>query len=221
MGLVNLASGGSGGSNNPSGFLSAAYPLGLFGVPVFLMIRAKRRGAHKLEGTVLAGTAQALSARREPGLGGLLARLFRIGRRVEIPGRSPYDVTVTTRLDDRSLVALCVEGQRWEPGGPWHGNPGTTFAVEVDSANPENVRIVSPSMPPQTGSSSWPAQTVPGTGYEAQSPFNGTQPTRRFWYDNADGSPRAMSPRARTLMHVFLAVCVVGFVTMATLAIVL
>jgi hypothetical protein len=174
-------------------------PVVLIGVALILITRARKRAARKFGGPALTGTAQALSARREPGVGGLLGRLYRIGLRVELPGSPPYDVTVTTGLDSRSLVALCVDGQRWEPGRPWHVRPGATFAVEVDSADPLNVRIVSKPIAPPAGS-----------------PSNGSQPTRRSWFDYSD-----MSPGYRMLMYVWWAVSVGGIVTVAILLIVL
>ncbi|MBV8860525.1 MAG: hypothetical protein JO259_01500 [Mycobacterium sp.] len=49
-----------------------------------------------------------------------------IALRVEIPGRQPYDVMVRQLVDTVALPAV---------------QPGATVAVQVDSANSQNVRI--------------------------------------------------------------------------------
>jgi hypothetical protein len=123
----------------------------LIGLPIGFLIysfvsASRRRRAAQFKGPALTGTAQVLSAAREGGLGGLLqgshtAVMCRIGLRVEIPGRPQYDVTVSRSVGSHLLVVLCVDGQRWEPGQQWQVKPGMTFPVQVDSANPENVRI--------------------------------------------------------------------------------
>ncbi|ORW35496.1 hypothetical protein AWB90_03400 [Mycobacterium paraense] len=98
-------------------------------------------------------------------------------------------MTVTTGLSSRSLAALCVEGQRWEPGRPWHVRPGTTFEVEVDSTDPLNVRIVSDPIPP-----------AGGEALNAPPP-----PPRKSFFDYSD-----MTLRYRMLMYLWWAVSVGG-----------
>jgi hypothetical protein len=166
-------------------------PVVLIGAFILVSARARKRAVREFGGPPLPGTAQALSVRREPGLAGLLGRsyvLTRIGLRVELPDRQPYDATVTTALDSRSLAALCVDGQRWEPGRPWHVRPGTTFEVEVDSTDPLNVRIVSDPIPPPAGSA-----------------VTGSQPPRKSFFDYSD-----MSLGYRMLMYLWWAVSVGG-----------
>jgi hypothetical protein len=175
----------------------------MFGALIYsLVIPARRRRAAQFKGPALTGTAHVLSAARAGGLAGTLGvNVYRevlcvIGLRVELSGRTPYDVTVTTPLDSQTLIALCVDGQRWEPGRPWQVKPGTTVAVEVDSTNPENVRIGRPTAP--------------------ASPFNGQQPTRRGWFDYSD-----MSPGARRLMLAWWVVSVGGIATVVILLVIL
>jgi hypothetical protein len=155
MELVNLALNGhpAPGTSWPwYGYVaSAVSAVVLIGLPVcgliyFFVSARRRRRAAQFKGLALTGTAQVLSAAREGGLGGLLqsshtAVMCRIGLRVEIPGRPPYDVTVNRSVDSHVLVALCVDGQRWGLGQQWQVKPGMTFPVQVDSANPEVVRI--------------------------------------------------------------------------------
>ncbi|OBK46988.1 hypothetical protein A5655_08350 [Mycobacterium sp. 1081908.1] len=68
------------------------------------------------------------------------SRLCGIGLRVEIPGREPYDATVWQVIDRTQVAAM---------------ESGAAFPVEVDSADPRNVRIdfgrpVQHSAPPAT-----------------------------------------------------------------------
>jgi hypothetical protein len=119
---------------------SALIFLGLIGNAVYQVVNAARpRKEPAFDGPALPGTAQVLSAQGGLYFGGR-AVLCRMGLRVGIPGRPPYDVTVKKRLDMDAFSAM---------------QPGATVAVEVDSANPEKVRIVSPQPmpPPQAG---WP-----------------------------------------------------------------
>lgn len=167
-------------------------PVVLIGVAIVVSSRARKRAVRTFGGPPRPGTAQALSVRRQPGLAGLLGRssiLTQIGLRVELADRPPYDVTVTTGLSSRSLAALCVEGQRWEPGRPWHVRPGTTFEVEVDSTDPLNVRIVSDPIPP-----------AGGEALNAPPP-----PPRKSFFDYSD-----MALRYRMLMYLWWAVSVGG-----------
>jgi hypothetical protein len=79
---------------------------------------ASRRKAFR--GPALSGSAEILSAAREGGLkpvftsNGYRGVLCRIGLRVQLPGRAPYDATVSTSVESGVLVDLCVDGQRWE-----------------------------------------------------------------------------------------------------------
>ena len=109
----------------------------LFLVLMFVA-RARLRRAEQFEGPAVTGTAQLLSADRAGGLAGLavdsvvgnrgVMSAARIGLRVQIPGRPPYDVTVTTRVRNTWLY----KARRW---------PSGTYVVQVDSANPERVRF--------------------------------------------------------------------------------
>jgi hypothetical protein len=125
----------SGGSSGPPSALEWALiagglvlPLGSVALVVFLIRRSRQT---KITGPALTGTAQVLSV-GSTGYSSKAAfdayeRHFRkIGLRVQIPGREPYDVTV------------------------WHGfaawmlgtiQPGSSVPVQVDSTNPRNVRI--------------------------------------------------------------------------------
>jgi hypothetical protein len=156
MELLNLAAGTGTLATHASGpwfgYVASAVSAvvlvgGPFGLLIYIFVSGRRRRkAAQFEGPALAGTAQVLSAARGGGLGGLLqsshtAVMSRIGLRVEIPGRPPYDVTVTRLVDSHVLAALCVDGQRWGPGQKWHVKPGMTFPVQVDSGNPENAQI--------------------------------------------------------------------------------
>jgi hypothetical protein len=138
VGLENLAfdSGRTGSSFTPTAWAVFAggviVTLVVVGAVLFLVFRAFRASnGPEFSGPALMGTAQVLSV----GSTGYSAksafesyeRHFRkIGLRVQIPGREPYDVTV------------------------WHGfsawmlgtmRPGGTVAVGVDAANPQKVRI--------------------------------------------------------------------------------
>lgn len=175
------------------------------GVPLGALIYAlvgphRRRRAAQIDAAALTGTAQVLSATRGGGLLGLLAAgrtgnvMCRIALRVEVPGHPPYDTSVTTLVSSRTLVTLCVDGQRWEPGRPWHVKPGTIVAVRVDSANPENVRI----------DFSQQLMQQPGSPYSPP-------PQRRSWFDYSD-----MSPGYRTLMIAWWVVSVGGIIYVLT-----
>jgi len=89
----------------------------------------KSRGP-RIRGSPLTGTAQVLSlkqTRLTVALNEPVRRMMcNIGLRVEIPGRQPYDVSV-----QQGFV-------------PWQMDriqPGRTVPVQVDPANPQNVRI--------------------------------------------------------------------------------
>src|ERR1700757_5248294 len=79
----------------------------------------------KFRGPALTGTAQVLSQKclgTESSNGWLPENMWWIRLRTEVPGRQPYNVTV------------------WKRGGGAPGR-GSTVGVQVDSANPRNVRI--------------------------------------------------------------------------------
>ena len=108
-----------------------AYSGALFGLVIgaliFLVVsRERMRRATQFKGPALRGTAQVVSAgpvtaleAQNLGFQVVKGRLCRLGLRVEIPGRPPYDATVPAPLMQQ----------------------GSRLAVWVDSANPENVRI--------------------------------------------------------------------------------
>ena len=135
MDLVNLAYNGARPSDMPVGaIVGTAMFFGLLvGLLIFLLVaqaRLRRAARARFKGPALTGTAQVLSAYPAGGLAQAGATwrsevVCRIGMRVQIPGRPPYDVTVT------------------RPVNTWRHNvqPGWTYAVQVDSANPENVRF--------------------------------------------------------------------------------
>jgi len=83
----------------------------------------------KFRGPALTGTAVVLSMRSigEMAQNSLVPKIMcRIGLRVAVPGREPYDVKV------------------WKTIAPWvmgAVRPGATVGVQVDSSNPRNVRI--------------------------------------------------------------------------------
>jgi hypothetical protein len=83
----------------------------------------------KIRGAALTGTAQVLSVNRatspyQPGD----ALALRIGLRVEVPGRQPYDVTVKRTVDLSHVVV-------------GHLKTGATFPVQVDATDPQKVRF--------------------------------------------------------------------------------
>jgi hypothetical protein len=81
----------------------------------------------KIRGSALTGTARVLSTNQTTGPGGEHGSLaLRIGLRVEIPGRQPYDVTVKRSVDLNHLGRLQI---------------GATIPVQVDATDPQKVRI--------------------------------------------------------------------------------
>jgi hypothetical protein len=99
----------------------------------FLVCEVRMARPTRFKGPALTGTAELLSLAPAGGLAAFGATSYRrpvywIGLRVEIPGRPPYDVTVTTPVGS---------GWLWERAA----RPGGTYAAQVDSANPENVRF--------------------------------------------------------------------------------
>jgi Protein of unknown function (DUF2510) len=139
MDLVDLAYNGASHPLNVWQYGLSAMVLGLLIAPLIIWVRMRR--AAQFKGPALTGTAQLLSVARAGGLAafGVMQGtnsviptytkiVCRIGLRVEIPGRAPYDVTVTTPVGNTWLY----NAKR---------NPGGTYVVQVDSANPENVRF--------------------------------------------------------------------------------
>lgn len=83
----------------------------------------------KIRGAALTGTAQVLSVNRATApyqAGDALA--LRIGLRVEVPGRQPYDVTVKRTVDLSHVVV-------------GHLKTGATIPVQVDATDPQKVRF--------------------------------------------------------------------------------
>ena len=126
-------------------YLLAVPGFGLLSVllVVFLVAQARVRRAADFKGPALSGTAELLSADRGGGLAAFGKTykweiVCRIGLRVTIPGRPPYDVTVTTPVAN---------------GWFYDVKPGGTYAVQVDSAHPETVRFDhrQPIAPPGAG----------------------------------------------------------------------
>jgi hypothetical protein len=98
----------------------------VIGVAGFIAFMVRLGRDPKIKGPALTGTAQVLTvARRGFAVGNYPARsALRIGLRVEIPGRQPYDVTI-----QQAFVPWAIP------------EVGMTVPVEVEAANPQNVRI--------------------------------------------------------------------------------
>lgn len=96
-------------------------PIGLVALGVCLLIRTVRI---PMRGPTWAGTGQILSLER---LRFAMGKPYRIALRVQIPGREPYDVTIRQNLEPR-VLALAVA-------------TGMTIPVQVQAANPQNVRL--------------------------------------------------------------------------------
>lgn len=120
--------------------------LALVGFSLFRVFRTVRGPSFK--GQPVQGTAQVFGVQttgQSIQMGGHPPQYTcHIALRVTVPGQQPYDVTV------RQLVGTFQMGAIQQ---------GRTVAVQVDSANPQNVRIdFNQSMqPPQAGASGWPA----------------------------------------------------------------
>ncbi|MBV9722590.1 MAG: hypothetical protein JO082_11835 [Mycobacterium sp.] len=82
-------------------------------------------GRPSFKGSALTGTAQVVSV-ASTGTMINYQYVYKIGLRVELPGREPYDVTVRQPIHPMSVAAL---------------QPGSTLRVQVDSADPQNVRM--------------------------------------------------------------------------------
>src|ERR1700758_3411318 len=98
------------------------------GLPVAIIVYYRRRyGAPKFAGSAEPGTAQILSVKNTGSSGGnsgVAMQLCKLGLRVDVPGREPYEVTVRHAFVPWAMPAV-----------------GRTVAVEVDSANPRKVRL--------------------------------------------------------------------------------
>jgi hypothetical protein len=125
---------GRGGHAVPHWLEVLLIPLFKFGVPIgvvtlglYMFIRAWRI---PMRGPTLRGTAEIVSLRRlrfAVGTSGFQRKPYRIGLRVQIPGREPYDVTIRQNIEP------------WMLG--FATQAGATVPVQVQAANPQNVRI--------------------------------------------------------------------------------
>lgn len=123
----------------------------LLGGFIALFVEAQLRSVSRnkaFRGPASSGIAEVLSAAREGGLGatfsygnGYRGVLCRIVLRVQLPERAPYEATGSTPVESRVLVDLCVDGQRWEVDQRWNIKPHKVFTAQVDSANPQDVRV--------------------------------------------------------------------------------
>ena len=91
---------------------------------VFYRIRFRQP---TIKGPALTGVAQILSVQQTTGpMREGMNLALRIGLRVQVPGRQPYDVTVKRTVQLNHLARV---------------QPGATIPVSVDPTRPENVRI--------------------------------------------------------------------------------
>jgi hypothetical protein len=102
----------------------------IFLILVFVGVVAGARRDPKITGPALTGTAQVLSVEdtlaRRGDASGQKWYTYLVGLRVEIPGREPYDATVRQLFTMAGIAALQV---------------GRTVPVQVEAANPLNVRV--------------------------------------------------------------------------------
>jgi hypothetical protein len=115
------------------GMLGIGIPI-LF-VVVFALVFAPRLlsalgGGPKFKGAPVMGSAQILALRPTGSSiqrGGMPPSYScQVGLRVQVPNQPPYDVTVSQYVDSMTIPSL---------------QPGTHVAVQVDSANPQTVKI--------------------------------------------------------------------------------
>jgi hypothetical protein len=102
--------------------------IAIFGaLTAFVVVLRIRQTNPNIRGPALLGTALVLSAQQAmgPKVEGRSTPI-RIGLRVEVPGRQPYEVTVRRDVDLIHLSRL---------------QPGATIPVQVDATNPQKVRI--------------------------------------------------------------------------------
>jgi hypothetical protein len=124
-------------------------PIGVVALGVYLLIRTMRI---PMRGPTWPGTAQIMSLRRlrfALGALGFQRKPYRIGLRVQIPGREPYDVTIRQNIEPW-VLDLAVQ-------------VGMTVPVQVQAANPQNVRIYlnQPMSPRTVQSGGWPPGVDP------------------------------------------------------------
>jgi hypothetical protein len=98
------------------------------GLPIAIIVYYRRRyGDPKFKGSAEPGTAQILSVKNTGSSGGnsgVAMQLCKLGLRVDVPGREPYEVTARHAFVPWAMPVV-----------------GRTVAVEVDSANPRRVRL--------------------------------------------------------------------------------
>lgn len=128
-------------------------------VVIAFVATVRWRAGPKIKGPALTGTARVLGTAKMPQLGLMPYYVCSTSLRVEVPGREPYDVIIMGRIPKRLFPDL-------ERGGG-------TVAVQVDSTNPERVRIDFTQPVPQAGSSSsaFPPASE-SMSYGEQPPFN-------------------------------------------------
>ena len=147
MVLANLAFGSSSSAVDAllSNGLTFGVPICVAALIVYVVIRTRET---KVRGPSTPGTAQVLSVRKigwAVGSPPNQRSACRIGLRVEVLGREPYEVTIRQNFEPYVLGIAVV--------------PGKTVPVQVEDSNPQNVRIdLSQPIPPQVGSG--PARTV-------------------------------------------------------------
>jgi hypothetical protein len=93
----------------------------------FVVVLRIKQTNPSIRGSALMGTALVLSAEQAmgPKVEGRSTPI-RIGLRVEVPGRQPYDVTVRREVDLVHLGRL---------------QPGANIPVQVDATDPRRVRL--------------------------------------------------------------------------------
>jgi hypothetical protein len=96
--------------------------IGSIALAVTLYMRSRNP---TIRGPALTGTAQVLSIQTT---GTMINQSYvlKIALRVQIPGRQPYDVTVSRQIHPIQMPAI---------------QPGTVIPVQVDAANPQNVQF--------------------------------------------------------------------------------
>lgn len=111
---------------------------------VFKLLRSAGVVGSRIKGPARTGKAQVLSVESHWSYSDRSflpqGNISKIALRVEVPGREPYDVTVTQRIPLTATAAI---------------QPGSVVPVLIDSTNPRNVRIdlSQPIMPTGAGSS--------------------------------------------------------------------
>jgi hypothetical protein len=96
-------------------------------IVLLLFLNRVSREEPKIKGPALTGTARVLSMKTGIAVGNYPQRIMcRIGLRVEVPGRQPYKVRVRQGFLPWAMDAI---------------EPGRTVPVQVDSTNPQKVRI--------------------------------------------------------------------------------